>query len=203
MPPLTVARIAQSTARPAPCPAGTGTRLSLTRLPPGLGTSPLQRDPRYVRKLGLLSCLPRGFNCSVRSPTSPRILIPLPRGTLRAGSRPCPEGSRLEWHLKGLRARRGAGRKGWRQKIAQWQLDLKPRGEGFAWLLPLVLKADSAHPPTTLTKTALRDNPFSVSGALCLCYYRDRRAFWSLKGACQLLCKKESNWERIRLLARA
>lgn len=40
-------------------------------LPPRLGTSPLQRDPRYLGKLGLLSCLLRGFNCSVHSPKLP------------------------------------------------------------------------------------------------------------------------------------
>lgn len=55
-----------------------------------------------------------------------------PRGLTAS---PCPEDSQLEWHLKGTESsqlsRTLGGRAGGRRWL-RWQLDPKPRGEGFA-----------------------------------------------------------------------
>lgn len=135
--------------------------------PARLGTSPLQRDPRYLGKLGLLSCLPRGFNCSAHSHN-----LPLhPHQTLTA--RPCPEDTRLEWHLKAPPKLPG-GRAGGRRWL-RWQLDPKPSGEGFTRFLLFMLKADSALLTHNFNQNYIgRRSVLCVAGVHFLCYQRDQ-----------------------------
>ena len=75
------------------------------------------------------------------------------------------------------------GRAGGRRWL-RWQLDPKPSGEGFARLLLIMLKADSAFLTHNFDQNYIeRQSVLGVSGALSLRYRRDRGAFRSLKAA--------------------
>lgn len=114
------APVAAPMAHSTPCPAGTGTRLSLTWLPPMSGHLTPAERPSLSQEAWPFILPPMGLRLLSSSPTSLRILTPSPPAP-RADSLPVPRGQRLEWHLKSapeFRAPQGAGRKGWRQSMA-------------------------------------------------------------------------------------
>lgn len=172
-----------------PRPAGTGTRLSLTRLPPRLGTSPPQRDSRYLGKLGLSSCLP-GAALFIPSP------LRSPRGLPACL---CPQDSRLSGTSK-LRAPQGAGREGGMEDAedgsgGSWTQIPAGRDEGLTRLLLIELNADSAL-LSQLRPKLQRDTNCSWD-ALPVLQERMRGILLSESSLTTTLSKPETKWERV------
>lgn len=183
-----------------PRPAGTGTRLSLTWLPPRLGTSPPQRLS-LSQEAWPFMLPPRGLLCSSTSS-----LLPLPQ-TPRADSLAVPPGQPLEWHLKGAPSSAGCWEGGLEDAEdgsgGSWTQIPAVRGEGFTRLLLIALNADSVLLSQLGPKLRDTNCSWGVWGTLPMLPERLSSSLFSQSSLTRTLSKSETNWEMIRSLERA
>lgn len=182
-------------------PAGTATRLSLTGLPPSLGTSARRKT---LVMSGSLAFYPASQGAALFIHNLPAHPHP---AAARLTARLCPEDSGLSGTSKALPSSAG----GWQGGLEagdgsgdSWIPIPAVRGEGFTRLLLIALNAGSGLLTQPRPKLHRDTNcSWGVWGTLPVSPERLRGISFFKSSPTTALSKSETSWERIRSLERA